>query len=69
MAINIARRRVIASLGIAAAAWPLAAHAEQSEKLPTIGFLGPNASGWSIWTAAFANRLSQLGWIDLGVPS
>jgi putative tryptophan/tyrosine transport system substrate-binding protein len=66
MAINIARRKFIAVLGGTAFAWPLAARAQQSGKLPTIGFLGPDASSWSdaSWTAAFAERLSQLGWID-----
>jgi ABC transporter substrate binding protein len=31
---------------------------------PTIGFLGTDASAWSPWTAAFVERLRQLGWID-----
>jgi putative tryptophan/tyrosine transport system substrate-binding protein len=65
MAIKIARRKFIAVLGGTAFAWPIAARAQQSGKLPTIGFLGPgNASGWSAWTAAFTERLSQLGWIE-----
>jgi putative ABC transport system substrate-binding protein len=65
MAIKFARRKFIAALGGTAFAWPLAARAQQSGKLPTIGFLGPaNASGWSAWTAAFAERLSQLGWVE-----
>jgi ABC-type uncharacterized transport system substrate-binding protein len=64
MAINIARRKFIAALGGTAFAWPLAARAQQSGKLPTIGFLGPNASSWSAWTSAFTERLSQLGWIE-----
>jgi putative ABC transport system substrate-binding protein len=59
------RREVIALLG-GAAAWPLAAHAEQAGRLPTIGFLGSNASGWGPWTAAFAGRLRELGWIEGG---
>jgi ABC-type uncharacterized transport system substrate-binding protein len=51
-------------LGGAAAAWPLAAGAQQPGKLPTVGFLGSNASAWSPWTAAFVRRLRELGWIE-----
>jgi putative ABC transport system substrate-binding protein len=32
--------------------------------MPTIGFLGANASGFGPWTAAFVARLRELGWID-----
>jgi putative ABC transport system substrate-binding protein len=56
------RREFITLLG-GAAAWPLAARAQQSGKLPTIGFLGgATASAWSNWSAAFAHRLRELGW-------
>ena len=57
------RRKFIALLGGAAAAWPLAALAQQP-KLPTIGFLGGDALGWTTWTAAFTKRLHELGWIE-----
>jgi ABC-type uncharacterized transport system substrate-binding protein len=58
------RRTFIAALG-GAAAWPLAARGQQSGKLPTIGFLGPaSASAMSSWTAAFVQRLRELGWIE-----
>jgi putative ABC transport system substrate-binding protein len=59
------RRELMALLGGATAAWPLAARAQQPGKLPTIGFLGANtAETQSQWTAAFLQRLRELGWID-----
>src|SRR6516225_3935495 len=59
------RRDFIAALSSAAAAWPLAAHAQQSAKLPTIGFLGTSTPlAMSQWIAAFVQRLRELGWIE-----
>ena len=57
------RRAFITLLG-GAVVWPLAARAQQAGKLPTVGFLGSNASAWSTWTAAFVQRLRELGWIE-----
>jgi hypothetical protein len=58
------RRDFIAGIAGSAAAWSLAARA-QPAKLPTIGFLGTTtASAWGPWTAAFVQRLRELGWIE-----
>ena len=59
------RREFIALLG-GAAAWPLAAPAQQAAKLPTIGFLGPNTRSFDSQQRlpAFVERLRELGWIE-----
>ena len=59
------RRREFVTLLGGAAAWPLAAQAQQEGKLPTVGFLGTTTpSIMSQWTAAFVGRLRELGWIE-----
>jgi putative tryptophan/tyrosine transport system substrate-binding protein len=59
----VRRRDFITLLG-GAMAWPMAAGAQQAGKLPTIGFLGADASAFSPWTAAFVAHLRKLGWIE-----
>jgi putative ABC transport system substrate-binding protein len=59
------RRDFIKALAGSIPFWPLAAQAQQSRKLPTIGFLGASAASTQAqWTAAFVKRLSELGWIE-----
>ena len=58
------RRRDFTILLGGAAVWPSSALA-QPAKLPTIGFLGPGtSSAFTPWTAAFVQRLRELGWIE-----
>jgi putative tryptophan/tyrosine transport system substrate-binding protein len=59
------RREFIAFTCVAAVTWPLAAPAQQTSKLPIIGFLGSSRrSTQAPWAAAFAQRLHELGWTD-----
>jgi putative ABC transport system substrate-binding protein len=59
------RRREFISLLGGAAAWPLAARAQQPGKLPTIGVLGSaTPSTQASRFAAFVQRLRELGWIE-----
>ena len=65
MTFCIGRREVITLIGGAAAAWPLAARAEQPGKLPTIGYLGeatPAADRQRV--ASFVQQLRERGWIE-----
>jgi ABC-type uncharacterized transport system substrate-binding protein len=62
---QLKRREFITLLGGAAAAWPLAARAQQPGKVPTIGFLGaPTPTIGRLWLDAFVQRLRELGWIE-----
>ncbi|HEY7665986.1 MAG TPA: ABC transporter substrate-binding protein [Xanthobacteraceae bacterium] len=64
---GLRRREFVTLLAGAAAAWPLAARAQQRGKLPTIGFLGAaTPSGWNHWVVAFVKRLRELGWVEGG---
>ena len=59
------RRAFITLLGGAAAAWPVAARAQQAGRLPTIGLLGANNATFErASTDAFVQRLRELGWIE-----
>jgi len=63
MTVTIGRRELLAALG-GAAAWPLAARAQQLGKLPTIGILGSDSAAWSQLVFALMQRLRELGYIE-----
>jgi hypothetical protein len=55
------RREFIAVLGGGVVVWPLLARAQQTAKLPIIGYLGPNSRSLdSQRLAAFVQRLREL---------
>jgi len=63
--LDVRRRQFITLIGGGAAAWPLAARAQQSGKLPKIGLLGSGtAAVQGPWVAAFVQRMRELGWIE-----
>ena len=60
------RREFITLLGGAAAVWPLAARAQQGERMRRIGVLNSGVADpiWQARHAAFLQSLQQLGWTD-----
>ena len=67
MTVTIGRRELLVALGGAAAAWPLAAHAQQGGRMRRIGVLMSYAADDPAGQArllALAQELAQSGWID-----
>jgi putative ABC transport system substrate-binding protein len=63
----IRRRKFITLLGGAAAAWPLAARAQQRERVRRIGVLMPYDENDPVAKrrlSAFTQALADLGWTD-----
>src|SRR6516164_3573874 len=59
------RRREFITLIGGAAAWPLAARAQQAANLPTVGFLGASTPLFETQrVTAFVQRLRELGWVE-----
>src|SRR5271165_1704730 len=62
---RLKRREFITLVGGAAAAWPLAGHAQQGERMRRIGVLMPAAADDAVYQArvgAFLQALALLGW-------
>jgi len=67
MTVTIGRRELLAALGGVAVAWPLAARAQQGERIRRIGILTPYPKGdpeMGIRVRAFREELEKLGWTD-----
>jgi putative tryptophan/tyrosine transport system substrate-binding protein len=67
MTVAVGRRELLAALGGTAAAWPLAARAQQSERMRRVGALMPYAANdphLQIRNAAFLQGMQRLGWTD-----
>src|SRR6516162_5640593 len=69
MTVTIGRRELLVALGGAAAVWPLAAQAQQGDRVRRVGIVMPYPRGDSENEArvrAFKQELAKLGWTDGG---
>jgi putative ABC transport system substrate-binding protein len=67
MAIHIGRRKIILALGGAAVAWPLAARAQQSERIRRVGGVDSFLRKRSVYSGercSFYGGLRRSGWVE-----
>jgi putative ABC transport system substrate-binding protein len=58
------RRRDFMAVLVGAAAWPLAARAQQAGKVYRVGFLGDSPAAFAVRTEAFRQGLRDLGYLE-----
>jgi putative tryptophan/tyrosine transport system substrate-binding protein len=61
---QLRRREFITLLGGAAAAWPFAAHAQQPEKTPRVGYLRAGTSNNDPYRESFVRGMQDLGYVE-----
>jgi hypothetical protein len=64
MTSHIGRRKFLATVGGAAAAWPLTARAQQQPPIPIVGFVDGGSPDVSARAPAFRKGLNESGYIE-----
>jgi nitrate reductase NapE component len=54
------RREFVTFIVGAATTWPVMTSAQQTGKLPTVGFLGASASGFAPWVPTLLSRADEV---------
>src|SRR5499433_4255721 len=64
MTVTIGRRELLAALGGAAAAWPLAAQAQQAGKIPRVGYIRAGTPNNDQVREEFVRGMRDLGYVE-----
>jgi putative tryptophan/tyrosine transport system substrate-binding protein len=64
MASHIGRRKFLATLGGAAVAWPVAAHAQQAGKTPRVGYIRAGTLDNDPYREEFVRGMRDLGYVE-----
>jgi putative ABC transport system substrate-binding protein len=64
MASHIGRRKFLATLGGAAASWPLATRAQQAGKIPRVGYIRPGTQDNDAYREEIVRAMRGLGYVE-----